>query len=548
MSHNTRGASLGAGRSALAVDFDTRRIDAILADLDQCHLPGAAVGIAIGGKPVYRKAFGLASMELPTVLAPSTRMRIGSVTKHFTCLAYMLLCEEGRAGVDDPVGKHLPELHPTTHAVTMRQLMGNVGGLRDVYDIFTQFNDSYVTHAGAAQSVTSADLLSCYRHIDDVNAEPGTTWSYNNGGWLILSTVIERITGWPLEEVLWKRIFEPIGMYDTLLRRRDDDFVPNSCAQHAIRPAGGFRHLYWGVDNLIGAGAMVSTLDDMLRWLAHMNAPKVGSAATWATMMASQRLANGTLTGYGLGLKIDRYRGVETLHHGGNALGGNARMLKVPAANLNVVVLVNRQDISGTALTYRILDACLPGLDPISTPPSRRAATGVFRSPATGRIVQLFAKDGRQMASFGGVDIPLTSDEDGVLWDMEIWRHAKQGVTLIGDPAQPDAIRFHDFGNCDELLRQPPAAPDRGRMMGRYRSEATDTSASIAESATGLILTTTGRWGSARHELECIARDIWRTKPGPLGFVGGIVALTSDAAAFGFSSYQTRSLPFRRVL
>src|SRR5256885_5489535 len=118
-----------------SVDFDEKKIGAIFSDLDQCHLPGVAVGIAIGGKPVYRKGFGLASMELPVVLSPSTRMRIGSTSKHFTAFAYMLLCEEGKAGIDDPIGKFLPELHPVARRVTMRQLMGNTGGLRDVCDI-----------------------------------------------------------------------------------------------------------------------------------------------------------------------------------------------------------------------------------------------------------------------------------------------------------------------------------------------------------------------------------------------------------------------------
>jgi len=86
-------------QSTVPLAFEERKIDAVFAELDQCQFPGAAVGIAIDGKPVYRKGFGLASMELPVALSPSVRMRIYSTTKHFTCLAYMLLCEEGKAGV-----------------------------------------------------------------------------------------------------------------------------------------------------------------------------------------------------------------------------------------------------------------------------------------------------------------------------------------------------------------------------------------------------------------------------------------------------------------
>ena len=113
---------------ARAVDIDGLKLDAIFAQLDQCERPGAAVGIAVGGKPVYRKGFGLANMELPLALCPSMRMRIGSTSKHFTALAYLLLCEEGQAHEDDPVLKYLPELHAVTHAITMRQLMGHLSG------------------------------------------------------------------------------------------------------------------------------------------------------------------------------------------------------------------------------------------------------------------------------------------------------------------------------------------------------------------------------------------------------------------------------------
>src|SRR5262249_19681191 len=124
----------------LSVSFQEEKIDAIFAEIDQCRLPGAAVGIAIGGRPVYRKGFGLASMELPVVLTPTIRMRIHFTTKHFTCLAYLLSCEDGKAGIDDPIGKFLPELHPVSRGVTMRQLMGHTGGLRDAHDINWQFS------------------------------------------------------------------------------------------------------------------------------------------------------------------------------------------------------------------------------------------------------------------------------------------------------------------------------------------------------------------------------------------------------------------------
>src|SRR5207248_2998598 len=128
-----------------------------------------------------------------------------------------------------------------------------------------------------------------------------TAWNYNNGGYLILSAIIERITGRSLEEVLRERIFEPVRMHDTRLRPWDTDFVPNSAVLHMTRPDGTYEKSYLGTA-LSGDCGMVSTVDDLLRWLAHMSAPVVGSAASWEVLKTPLTLANGVSTGYGLGL------------------------------------------------------------------------------------------------------------------------------------------------------------------------------------------------------------------------------------------------------
>jgi D-aminopeptidase len=535
----------------LTVEFDEKKIDAIFAVVNQCRLPGAAVGIAIGGKPVYRKGFGLASMELPLVLSPSIRMRIGSTTKHFTCLAYMLLCEDGQAGIDDSVGQFLPELHPVTRKITMRQLMGNIGGLRDSFDIYFQFS-------GTGRLVSCAEQLSFYRDIDDVNFAPGTSWCYCNGGFLLLSVAIERITGQSLEDVLRERIFEPIGMNDTLLRRLDNDFVPNSATLHAPHSAtGSFEKPYVGAA-MVGDGGLVSTVDDMLRWLGHMDEPRVGSVTTWDLIKSPQVLPNGTSTYYGFGLWSSCYRGAETLHHAGGVTGGNSQMLKVPAARLDITIMLNRTDISSSDFVDRILDSCLPGLDPVKKSSNDPFATGIYRSPTTDRVVQLFrssashpyVKEGQQIASIDGVDLPFAADGGGVLRPGVLSGALRLEMTLVGNPESPASIRFNDYGNIDELMPvHPVERSDVPAIVGSYRSDATGTEAKIADSEHGPQMRTIGRFGSAQFSLECVARGVWRFKAtDPIQRVGstGILLFEDDGATFRFSSLRTRALPFRR--
>jgi D-aminopeptidase len=526
---------------ARAVVFDEKKIDAIFAHLNQCQLPGATVGIAIGGKPVYRRGFGLANMELPVVLSPTIRMRIGSTTKHFTCLAYLLLCEEGKARIDDPVGKFLPELNPVAHRVTLRQLMANTSGLIDPHDVCFQFS-------GLGASVKSDALVAHFRDIDCTNAPPGTAWNYNNGGFELVRAVIERISGQSLAEFMRDHIFEPIGMHDTLMCSCTyADFVPNRATAHMVSKTGRFEK--WDWMEHIGSGGIVSTTDDMLRWLAHMDRPVIGSAASWSAIKTAQTLINGTSTNYGFGLISDRYRGVETLYHAGGGLGSGAQMVKVPAASLDVMVMMNRGDLTASSLANKVLDACLPDLDPIKASQTEPFATGTFHSPLTHRVIQLFSRDNQQFVSIGGLDLPFEPDGAGTLWPTpKAMGFAKQGVKLIGDASHPSAIQFSNFGNLDELVRVPPASkPDVKAIAGRYRSESTDSEASILETPEGPRMQTRGRFGAVLYDLEPLGEGIWRARtPHAITPPGGVLAMNGDGSGFHFSTWQTWALPFRR--
>jgi len=535
---------------ALKAKFDEKAIDAIFAGLDQCHLPGAAVGIAINGKPVYRKGFGLANMELPLTLSPSTKLRIASTTKHFTCFAYVLLCEAGRARVDDPVAKYFPEMPSWAGRVTMRQLMSNTSGLHDVYDIFNQFNEPYLHSAGAAQRVSSVDLLSLYREMDDTNAPPNSNWIYNNGGWLLLSVAIERITGQTLEQVLHECVFEPVGMFDTALLRSDTTFVPNRGSQHVVNPAGGFERMYWGVENFLGAGAVISTIDDMLKWLKHMASPSIGTAESWSLMLAPQRLTTGCEARYGFGLMIDNYRGALTVHHAGNALGGNAQMLKVPSVGLDVVVLVNRQDVWGFELVKRVLDVCLEGLDPPPESCVRPSIAGIFRSPSTNRVVELFDKEGQQWARMGVAELPMECAPDGALSYAQIWDENAVKIRPVGDNRTPDTIVLSEFGNDDELrLEAAVSSAETSAIVGRYRAQRSRIEAQIVV-ADGLCrLMTAGGVGAVTYELKPIGERLWRTQfagQSRIGFLGGVLCFAKDHGSFTFSSYLTRGFRFDR--
>jgi D-aminopeptidase len=522
------------------VECDADRLDALFRDIDQCHLPGAAVGVAVGGRPVYRRSFGLAHQELPVALTSSTRMRIGSITKHFTCLAYLLLCEESKAGLEDPLGRYLPELNTVAHAVTVRQLMAHTSGLRDVHDICWQFS-------GTGHKVTSAQLLSLYRGIDDVNAAPGTRWLYNNGGFLLLSEVIQRIADRSLEEVLRQRVFEPAGMPDTLLRRGDDDFLPNSATLHMTRSQGGFEKSYLGTA-LAGEGGVVSTVDDLLRWFARPDMPPVGSSTTWHAIRAPQRLVNGASTDYGLGLRLGSFRGMATLGHAGGVMGGQALMLKVPSAGLDVVVLVNRHDLSAINLAERILVACIPSLDSSAALSDRPFSVGAFGSQLRDRVVQLFAREGKQIAAIDGVDVEVAADGAGVMRPTGVYGHLKWEIAPSGDAQRPSAIRLTDFGETDELTPLQTALPSTPEAMtGRYRGETPKIDLTISSTNQGLRLHSAGWFGFADYELTLLGERVCRARSLSSMPWSGILSFDDSYQTLRFTTARTAGLTFRRL-
>lgn len=520
----------------ISTRFDETEIDGIFATVDQCRLPGAAVGIAIDGVPVYRRGFGLANMELPALLTPSMRMRIGSTTKHFACLAYLLLCEDGLAGLDDEIGTHVPGLHEATRHATMRRLMGHSSGIRDLLSVTLMTN-------GANRPVTDAEMIAYYATIDDVDFAAGTRWSYNNGGYILLSAAIENIAGEPLGAVLRKRIFEPAGMHDTMLRRWDSDFVPNSATLHTLEADGRWSRTYMGME-ISGAGGMVSTMDDMLRWLKHMDAPVVGSAASWAAMREPHRLTSGVSTGYGFGLISGTYRGVEVLHHAGGVMGGNSQMIKVPAARLDISVAVNRPDISGSALANQIIDACVEGLAPAPERAGYQKRTGSFLSKASGRVMTLSIRDElHMMAVDGGGAVPVSPDAGGVLRLPAVADFLQQSVRAEGD-----AMIFSDFGDEDVLAAiETDADATLGGHAGTYRAEAFDATISIAEEADGVRATMRGRHGRAGYRLEPITADIWRIENSATPMLSAIVTFDADGGGFTMDATRMRKVRFVRA-
>ncbi len=368
--------------------------------------PGLVVGIAQTGRETYRRAFGLSSVEDGSPNAVATRMHIGSSTKQFTCFGILLLAQDGLLSIDDDIRTHLPELPEYPQRVTIRKLMSNTSGLRCYLDLIGLLAsmDRWVPEPRARQ-------LQMLQH--SVSFAPGERLLYCNGGFLLLSLLIERLGGVPLAEFFSKRIFEPLAMTATMFEPNDTKLVEGVATLHQRYPDGSYHRGTLGVP-ITGDGAIVSSIDDMLRWLAHMNAPVIGNAATWKTFLSP---GSETGHGYGFGLMHLDYRGVPTIQHGGTVFGGRCQLLKVPDHGIEYrhdeqrfghlsggidrssARRFTRRQSRAAARAGRMLE--------------RERFAGTYYSEQTGDEVTVVVKDGRAFVDGESGEQPLYETGDG---------------------------------------------------------------------------------------------------------------------------------------
>jgi len=363
----------------------------------------------------------------------------------------------------------------------------------------------------------------------------------------VADAVIERIADCNLEEVLRRRIFEPAGMGDTVLRRCDDDFLPNSATLHMSRSAGGFEKSYLGTA-LAGEGGVVSTVDDLLHWLTRLDRPLVGSAETWHALRTPQKLNNGASTSYGLGLRSGSYRGLATVGHAGGVMGGNAVMLNVPSAALDVAVLVNRQDLSAIELAERILATFIPRVEAATVLLDCALKDGVFHSAVSDRVVRLLRRESKQIAVIDGAEYAAAADGDGVIRPQGLYGHMNWEIRVAGDGEKPAAVRFVDFGDSDELTRLETAGEStEAAMIGRYRNERLGIELAISKQAYGLRLHCVGAFGSADYELALLGKAVcWARSLSAMPW-RGVLSFADSCQTLRFTTARTVGLVFRRL-
>lgn len=542
-----------------------KKLDALFEPWNRSDAPGLVVGVARAGQPVYRRGFGLASLEHGVANSAATRMRIGSTSKHFTALAALLLAEESRLDLDAPTRHYLPELTGPAGAPTLRQLMTHSGGLRDPHDL-----PGILLHRGFAANVPDGMGLEVSQRFTGANFAPGERMIYCNNGYHLLSLIIERVSGQELGAFLRERILAPLGLRATELLRSDLRIVPGIATFHLPQADGGWRRGIFPTEELLGAGGIVSTVDDMLAWLAHLRgAKKVGSQQTWAELLEHPRYASGASGSYCLGLIREACRGVEIMHHAGTVHGGTCQMLTVPAHALDVIVMCNRMDMSAPALALNVVDAVLGDTVLAAAETSLPGAVygpllGRWYAPGSHRVfgVMLHRADpGNPTALALAIHQQPVGMLRPVAGALRVSSPAHGAVDLpvpeVTD-APPGELTFRDNGHAESFLRLPEDPPTATELapglVGRYRYTELDVEVALVLEANALYLDLLPPHGISRFRLEPFSSAVFgmaltASAPLPYPCLGTLAVERQGNTVSGLwlNSARTRNLWLERL-
>jgi CubicO group peptidase (beta-lactamase class C family) len=295
------------------------------------HIPGLSLLVARDGKIVRAQGYGLANVELQVPVKPETVFQSGSVGKQFTATAVMMLVEEGKIRLDDPITKYFKNAPASWQEVTIRELLSHTAGFTDYPKNF-DFRKDY----------TEAQLLKIVEGIP-LEFQPGTKWSYSNLGYLTLGIVIHQVTGKFYGNFLQERIFQPLGMTTTRIIS-EADIVPNRAAGYRL-VKGELKNQEWVSPtlNTTADGALYFSILDLAKWDAALYTEKLLKRSSLAQMWTVTKLKNGHPNSghYGFGWAILTKDDHRVLDHGGAWQGFKSHISRYVDDKLTVVVLAN---------------------------------------------------------------------------------------------------------------------------------------------------------------------------------------------------------------
>ena len=334
------GVVAAAGSKLAAADDVDGKVDAFVqGEQQRQRIPGVAVGVYRDGKLTRAQGYGLANVEWGAAVTPDTIFQSGSVGKQFTATAVMMLVEEGKVGLDDPIRKYFPDAPEAWNDIKVHNLLSHTSGL-------SEYETGARTKVGGPFYMRldySEDEL--YKRIKEMpmDFKTGEDWSYRNTNYVLLGILIHKVTGKFYGDFLQERVFRPLGMSRTRIIS-EEDIIPRRSAGYRL-VKGQLKNQEWVSPSLNSTadGALYFTVEDLQKWDAALYTERLLKKASLDRMWTVENLNNGkpNKANYGFAWEINSVNGHRVIEHGGAWQGFTTYIARYVDDRLTVVALTN---------------------------------------------------------------------------------------------------------------------------------------------------------------------------------------------------------------
>lgn len=321
-------------------------IDSLLEAKYPSYAPGADFLIAQNGKIIYKKAFGLANLELNVPMKTDNVFEIGSMTKQFTAISILILLEEGKLKLDDEITHFIADYPTNGHKITIHHLLTHTSGIKS----FTSMKE---LNSIAKNDLTPLELIDFFKN-ETMDFAPGDQFKYNNSGYVILGYIIEKVSGQSYADFVEEHIFIPLGMTASQFASHQK-VIENRASGYRNRD--GFvntRRISFTIP--YASGSLMSSVDDMFTWQEAIKNNVLIGRETAEKAFTNYKLNNGEPINYGYGWHLKSIDGIPSREHGGAIFGFKSMGVYIPSQDIYVIGLNNCDCNSPTKITRQIAE------------------------------------------------------------------------------------------------------------------------------------------------------------------------------------------------
>lgn len=318
------------------------------------RIPGLSIAVLRDGKVVRESSYGFANLETRTSASASTVYEIGSISKQMASEAVMLLVEEGKINLDDPITKYLPGNAPDIwKAITVRNLLNHTSGLKDWTEV-KEF--SYRREYSAEEFI---DLVRSF----PLGFEPGTNWLYSNTNLPLIGVIVERASGRTFEDFVTDRIIKPLA-FPSIRFKHQEDVVANRATGYVLRNDILKNGEPFRPKVIAASGGILATVTDLAKWWEAVLLGRVVKQNTLDAMLAPTKLRDGRNVAHGFAFFTDTFNGHKLVQHFGSTVGGFGSIVRYyPKERVTVAVIGNLEDggFGAEYIAKRVADVYIPG-------------------------------------------------------------------------------------------------------------------------------------------------------------------------------------------